>query len=428
MVNKENIFGVFFMFKKNKFLKFGSGAALMASAPTLVSFAGEGKNYSDNQIQRNNIQDYDGLTCSTVVKFVLLGVTVIGLIIWGIAVARRKVELDNLNKQVDRENAIRVDRENAIRTQREKLNEALKKQGELLEKVQAEKKERDKVEFSNFEKLKDGEKEKLLKTRKVIIIKLNYLLGASGLLGKLSYLVDLCDYLALSAKKELSKEEQEKSNNLKKLIQDCTFFKDNSYCHVISEKKDAEMVLKDFISQRLKEEDLYDIASIENYFKNWSIDTFDAETFLVKGERNRDYSTLLNEFIKNLGDFNWKVKNWRWLKAQATPFMEYLQKEKEHLEKMKKVLDENGIDGNDKELVKKMEKYQKEKHNEKKEKTENEKELEKVQSKVFELREELKKLGVENENMNNKDFSLEEKRNNLGKNLYKPWFLSENYD
>ena len=209
------------MFKKNKFLKFGSGAALMASAPALFSFAGEGKNYSDNQIQRNNIQDYDGLTCSTVVKFVLFGVTVIGLIIYGFAVAGRKVELDNLNKQVDRENA--------IRTQREKLNEALKKQGELLEKVQAEKKERDKVEFSNFEKLKDGEKEKLLKTRKVIIIKLNYLLGASGLLGKLSYLVDLCDYLALSAKEKLSEEDQEKSNNLKQRIQDCTFFKDNSY-------------------------------------------------------------------------------------------------------------------------------------------------------------------------------------------------------
>ena len=48
MVNKENIFGVFFMFKKNKFLKFGSGAVLVASAPALISFAGKCKNEKSN--------------------------------------------------------------------------------------------------------------------------------------------------------------------------------------------------------------------------------------------------------------------------------------------------------------------------------------------------------------------------------------------
>jgi hypothetical protein len=40
----------------------------------------------------------------------------------------------------------------------------------------------------------------------------------------------------------------------------------------------------------------------------------------------------------------------------------------------------------------------------------------------------LKKLGAENENIDGKNLGLKVKRDNLSKNLYKPWFLSENYD
>jgi|GEM_PF-6002075 len=397
----------------------------MASAPALFSFAGQ---------ERNNIQDEDGLNCSTVVKFALLGVTVIGLIIWGIAVARRKVELDNLNKQIDQKY---LD-ERTINTTREKLNEALKKQGELSEKVQAEKEKREQAQLLNLEEFKKNKKKELLEARNEtkgkIIDHLDYLLtNKYGILCKLSYLVDLCDYLTLSARKKLSKEEQEKSNNLMQRIQNYTFFKDDRCCSYIS-KENAEPVLNNFISQKLKEEDLYDIAFIEDDLRNQNIlmkgDTFDAETFLVEGERNGDYSTLLNEFIKNLGDFDWSVKNknWQWLKAQATPLMEYLQKEKKHLQGMKEALKGGGIDDNDKELLEAINKYQEENKDEKREKTENEKELEKVQSEIFKLQEELGKLGAEKENIDGKGFGLEKKRDNLGKNLYKPWFLSENYD
>lgn len=87
-----------------------------------------------------------------------------------------------------------------------------------------------------------------------------------------------------------------------------------------------------------------------------------------------------------------------------------------------------GIDDKDEELLKAVNKYQKENQDEKKEKTEDEKELEKVQSEVVKLQEELRKLGAENENMEDKDLGLKVKRDNLSKNLYKPWFLSENYD
>lgn len=87
-----------------------------------------------------------------------------------------------------------------------------------------------------------------------------------------------------------------------------------------------------------------------------------------------------------------------------------------------------GIDDKDEELLKAVNKYQKENQDEKKEKTEDEKELEKVQIEIKRLQGELKKLGAENENIDGKNLGLKVKRDNLSKNLYKPWFLSENYD
>lgn len=325
------------MFKKNKFLKFSTGAALMASAPALLSFAGEGENYSANEIKKNKIQDQDSLTCLTVLKFALLGFTVIGLIIYGFAVAGRKAELKNLDEQIARENA--------IRTKREKLKEALKKQDELSEKVQAEEKERERIKPLNLQKFKENKIRELLEARnkkELIINKLNYLLcSGSGYLGKVSHLVDLCNYLILIGKKTVSEQEKGDLSKLREGIKNYAPVKrDGRYTTCISEAS-AEDLLKDVIG-KFKNDDLRDINFIGKSLKNDKIlmgnDTFDAKTFLVKGEYNEDYSALLNEFIKSLKDFNWEIKNWGWLKARATTFMEYLQEEKKHLQGMKDAL------------------------------------------------------------------------------------------